>query len=170
MDDSQTLRGLRVLVTRPQTQAETLCRLLAARGADVRQLPLQAIESVRQSTIARQLQAGREADGWIFTSVNAVRFAAQLDAGVWPQCIAVGAATAAALSALGQSSLMPTSAYTSEGILELPELQDIGGKRYLIVTGEGGRNLLAPALQARGAEYRMRFVQRLRHRFRRMRY
>ena len=153
MNTAPSLSGLRVVVTRPAAQADTLCRLLSARGADVRRLPLQTIEPVRQpQLVARLLAEQREAAAWIFTSVNAVRFAAALDAGLWPPCIAVGAATAASLEARGQVAAVPASAFTSEGVLDLPQLQQVRGQRLLIVTGEGGRDELRAGLQARGAE------------------
>lgn len=161
MEHARTLQGLRVVVTRPAAQAELLCHLLATRGAEVRRLPLQAIEPVRApAQAARQLAEQREARAWIFTSTNAVKFAAQLDAGVWPPCIAVGAATAAALQALGQSPAQPLSAYSSESVLELPELQDVAGQDILIVTGEAGLDRLREGLRARGARVHEALVYR----------
>ncbi len=152
MDSRPTLSGLRILVTRPAAQAELVCRLLAARGADVQRLPLQVIEPARTPAVAKRLfETHRDAHAWIFTSTNAVKFAAELDPGVWPPCIAVGAATAAALQALGQSPAVPVSAYSSDGVLALPELQDVAGHRYLVVAGEHGLDRIHDGLVARGA-------------------
>src|SRR3546814_8255413 len=82
-----------VLVTRPAAQADALCGLLEARAATVLRLPLHSIEPLRQpAAAARTLAQMRNADAWIFTSVNAVAHAQRLDAGVWPRTIAVGAA------------------------------------------------------------------------------
>ncbi|HEY0974582.1 MAG TPA: uroporphyrinogen-III synthase [Solimonas sp.] len=153
MNAVSALQGLRVVVTRPAAQAEPLCRLLEQRGAAVRRLPLQVIEPVRNAAqAARQLAEHRDAQAWIFTSVNAVKFASTLDpGGVWPDCIAVGAATAAALQARGEHVALPLSAHTSEGLLELEVLRDVADRKLLIVSGEGGRELLRETLQARGA-------------------
>jgi uroporphyrinogen-III synthase len=152
MDAGATLSGLRVVVTRPAAQADTLCRLLEVRGAELRRLPLQAIEPVRQpQQVARRLAEFREAAAWIFTSANAVKFALQLDGGVWPPAIAVGAATSAALQARGLGAVAPASSFTSEGVLALPQLQSVEGQRLLIVTGEGGRDEMRETLSARGA-------------------
>ena len=148
-----SLQGLRVLVTRPALQAEALCQMLAARGAEVRRLPLQAIEPARQTAAAaRALVAARDARWWIFTSVNAVRFAAQLDQGVWPATIAVGRATADALERRGCTPRVPDAAYSSEAVLQLPELAEVAGTRLALISGEDGLDVLADTLSGRGAE------------------
>src|SRR3546814_3894630 len=98
-------------------------------------LPLHSIEPLRQpAAAARTLAQMRNADAWIFTSVNAVAHAQRLDAGVWPRTIAVGAATAAALRRPDHEVELPDGAYTSEGVLALSELQSVAGRRYAIVT------------------------------------
>src|SRR3546814_660093 len=102
----------------------------------------------------------RNADAWIFTSVNAVAHAQRLDAGVWPRTIAVGAATAAALRRLDHEVELPDGAYTSEGVLALSELQSVAGRRYAIVTGESGRDAMESGLRARGAEVEVIAVYR----------
>lgn len=156
-----SLHGRRILVTRPAAQAERLCQMLQARGAEVRRLPLQGIEAVRQpASVARQLREAHQAQAWIFTSVNAVQFAAQLDEGPWPATIAVGAATAVALEARGHQPLLPAQDYSSEGVLALPQLQAVQGQRLLIVTGENGRELMASRLRERGAEASVAAVYR----------
>lgn len=161
MTADATLSGLRVLVTRPAAQAEALCRLLQARGATALRLPLQSIEPVRQpATAARTLAQWRSVDAWIFTSVNAVVHAQRLDSGVWPRAIAVGAATAAALRRLDHEVELPDGAYTSEGVLALPELQSVAGRRYAIITGESGRDALESGLRARGADVEVVAVYR----------
>lgn len=147
------MQGLRVLVTRPAAQAESLCQLLTARGADVQLLPLQTIAPARQpAALARALETARDAEAWIFTSVNAVEHARALLSPPWPRAIAVGAATAAALERLGVAVALPAERYDSEGLLAMPELQQVAGRRYALIAGEGGRTLIADTLRARGAE------------------
>ncbi|MEQ1440125.1 uroporphyrinogen-III C-methyltransferase [Fontimonas sp. SYSU GA230001] len=150
MKPQTSLRGLRVLVTRPADQAELLCRLLETHGAAVVRLPMQAIEPVRQDAAARALQQARDAWVWIFTSANAVRHARHLDAGVWPRAIAVGPATAAVLEQIGVDVVVPQQ-HDSEGVLALPELQDVRDRRIALITGEGGRGQIEAGLDARGA-------------------
>lgn len=154
METFATLRGLRVLVTRPADQAEPLCRLLESHGADVVRLPMQAIEPSRQpAAVMRALQQGREAWAWIFTSANAVRHARSLDVGVWPRCIAVGPATALALEQLGVDAVLaPPQQHNSEGVLALPELQEVRDRHIVLVTGEEGRDRIETGLTERGAQ------------------
>ena len=150
---SAALSGLRVLVTRPARQAENLCRQLEQHGAEAVRLPLFVIEPAgdvqEQSRLMAEL---REAEAWIFTSANAVRHAAERDGGPWPMCYAVGSATADALRDLGRGPVsQPAQGSTSEALLDMPALREVGGSQILIVTGEGGRDLLASTLASRGA-------------------
>ncbi len=151
---STGLAGLGVAVTRPAVQAAPLCLLLEQHGAAVVRLPMQAIEPARQSIqIERALSAAQAADLWIFTSANAVRHARSLFGTEWPLTIAVGPATAAALRLRGEHPVVvPTHQHNSEGVLALPELQDVRGKRIALITGEGGRDSIETALGARGAD------------------
>jgi uroporphyrinogen-III synthase len=150
---SASLAGLRVLVTRPAAQAQPLCRQLAAAGAEPRPLPLLQIEPLPASPqLQRQFREARAAEAWIFTSANAVRHARGLDSESWPaRLYAIGAATAAALAALGFGAATPDGEYSSEGLLQLPQLQQISGRRYALITGAEGLGLLAATLAARGA-------------------
>lgn len=149
-----SLRGLRVLVTRPAHQAETLCDLLAQRGAMVSRLPLQRIDAVAPAAVAAgALQAAHAARYWIFTSANAVVQARLLDAGDWPPVIAVGGGTARALARLGMTAQIPEEA-SSEGVLALPTLQSVAGTEIGVISGIGGRDLIAQTLTARGAMVR----------------
>lgn len=149
---SGTLAGVRVLVTRPAHQAENLCRLIEAEGGTALRLPLLTIEPGTHAAEARKLLAAPR-DLWIFTSSNAVRHAVPLVSGTWPpRLAAVGPGTAAALAVAGQAdAATPLAGASSEALLDLPELRDVAGLRVLVVTGEGGLDLLARGLAARGA-------------------
>jgi uroporphyrinogen-III synthase len=113
----ESLKGVRVLVTRPAHQAENLCRLIEAEGGTAVRLPLLTIEPGAHATEARrQLSAPR--DLWIFTSANAVRHALPWIGGAWPpRLAAIGPATAAALAAAGQDAAPPLAGASSEALL-----------------------------------------------------
>jgi uroporphyrinogen-III synthase len=136
---STPLIGLRVLVTRPAAQADALVAHLQAAGAEVRRLPLLTIQPPPDTaTAAAQLADQSKADLWIFTSANAVRGAQTLlDAARWQpdKILAIGAATAQVLAALGHAAeCPPADSATSEGLLQLPRLQALAGQRIAIVT------------------------------------
>ena len=153
MSESESLAGLRVLVTRPAHQADTLCRLIEKAGGEALRLPLLSIEPITPALAARQLERARGFDWWVFTSANAVRQARALDPGDWPGGLAaVGPATAAALEAAGRAQVLaPLQGSSSEALLARAEFQSLSGKRVLIVTGAEGLDFLATELQARGA-------------------
>ncbi len=151
------LAGRGVLVTRPRAQAAALCQLIAAAGGRALAFPTIEIEAAGDQESARRLLAAEPADLLFFTSRNAVDYALTLFPGGFlpasPRLAAVGKATAEALTAAGRApDLVPEGRYDSEALLALPELQELGGLRALIVRGEGGRPLLGETLRARGAE------------------
>ncbi|BCX88711.1 hypothetical protein MIN45_P1080 [Methylomarinovum tepidoasis] len=148
---AEPLAGRRVLVTRPEHQAENLCRLLRARGAEPWPCPM-----LRLAPLPPPSPAWWQGYDWlIFVSANAVRFArdAGLPARIAAKVAAIGRATAAALekSRLTVACQAPPP-YTSESLLTLPVWDEIGGRRVLIVRGRGGRPELGQALARRGAE------------------
>ncbi|MGQ0696915.1 MAG: uroporphyrinogen-III synthase [Panacagrimonas sp.] len=152
------LLNRRILVTRPLGQNAALARLLESRGAHPFELPLFAIEAHGEASEHREvLRAAHDWTGWIFTSINAAHFAAELETGPWPCVFAIGHATAQAVRDRGHTvtQLVP-GASTSEALLEHSGLQDIADSRFLLCTGLGGRKLIETALMRRGAQ-----VQRL---------
>jgi uroporphyrinogen-III synthase len=146
-----------VLVTRPTDQAAPLCRLLEASGCTPLVLPTLAIEPLAPAEPTARLRAALPCDLAIFISANTVRHALPVIAaagGLPVHCrvAAVGAASAAALRAAGFGDvLVPATRFDSEGLLALPELGAVAGRRVVIFRGEEGRRLLAQTLAARGA-------------------
>lgn len=151
------LRGRGVLVTRPAGQSAGLCRLVEAAGG--RPIPFPTI----RITPPLDLEAARQAlahpadlDLLVFISRNAVEWSLPLFPNGQlpdrPSITAVGRATGKALEAAGRiPDLVPAVRYDSEALLALPELQDLQGRRVVIVRGEGGRALLGDTLVERGA-------------------
>lgn len=156
--DSRPLAGLGVLVTRPAHQAEGLCRAIEAAGGHAQRLPLLSLEGPADPAAATALLSdGCAADAWIFTSPNAVSWAARLHPpdGIpdWPGVLAAaGWGTARALFALGRNEIQVPPQDGAAGLLQLPLLRNIDGRRLLIVCGERPLSLLAEGLRARGVE------------------
>jgi len=152
------LRGRGIVVTRPAAQARRLADLIAAAGGTPILFPLIDIRAARDVTAARQRFARiDDYDIVAFVSANAVEHGCALlprGASLPPSLcvVAVGAGTARALKARGVGQvLMPDERQDSEGVLALPQLASVAGRRVLIVRGVGGRELLAETLTARGA-------------------
>lgn len=154
----EPLRERGIVVTRPAGLCERLASLIAAAGGNPIVFPLIEIRAAGDFAAARERFARiGEYDIVAFVSANAVEHGCALLPSGMPlppalQVAAVGAGTARALQARGVSRVMlPRDRYDSEGLLALPELTDVAGRRVLIVRGVGGRELLAETLTARGA-------------------
>jgi uroporphyrinogen-III synthase len=150
------LAGVGVIVTRPARQAAGLARQLAALDATPIVFPAIAILPPANRAPLDDVHAAlARYDIAIFVSANAVEYGVPAPH-VWPAkllTLAPGPGTAAALAATGiADTRIPATTFDSDGLLELPELRDVGGKRVVIFRGEGGRGQLGEALQQRGAE------------------
>lgn len=144
---------LTAVLTRPGGVVEPLRVVLEQRGVDSFVQPLINIASIPVEH--RELITLYPDDICIFISVNAVEqglsnLAPQLRELGCP-ILAVGRATASAISAAGFDVSVPSQA-DSEGLLGLDILHGVKDKQVVIVKGEGGRGLLAEALRERGAE------------------
>ena len=151
------LRGIVALVTRPAGQGAALASAIRAAGGEALECPLLDILPLplEAATLARLLTESSTA---IFISTNAVAaaLAAVREAGlVWPpglRALAVGSATRDALIRAGIAAQAGEgTAMNSEELLCHPALAQVQGQGILIFKGEGGRELLAEALRARGA-------------------
>jgi len=148
------LAGLGVLVTRPEGQADALCRLIEAAGGRAIPLPTLLIQAIPKPAAAVALLA-EDWDLMVFTSRNAVEHGLPLCPAGRPRAVAlaaVGETTARALDTAGcPPDLVPTGRYDSEALLALDALTGVLGQRVLIVRGEGGRATLGDTLAERGA-------------------
>ncbi|MGZ5011594.1 MAG: uroporphyrinogen-III synthase [Methylobacter sp.] len=156
---SEALNGIRVLVTRPEHQAENLSRLIEQRGGISVRFPTLDIVSRDAAEEIKNTLANLDSFQWvIFISANAVNFALKANSGKIPRTkfvrfAAVGRSTAQAMNMAGLPvDLMPENEYNSEALLAMPQLQQVEGQRFLIIRGEGGREQLATTLRSRGAE------------------
>lgn len=137
-----------VLVTRPSPQGEILCEKIRSEGMCSIFFP--TIEFVSLS-FSSQLTEMNQCDWWIFISPQAV-YQVQHVTTHSIKIAAIGAGTAQALQAQGWSvDAYPRDEWNSEGLLALPEFQQVAGKKIAIIKGEGGREWLMNELIARGA-------------------
>lgn len=141
------------LVVRPAEQADELAQLLRRQGHQPLCCPL--LETRPGSELSRLSDMLPAADIVIAVSMHAIHFAHHflLQTGLtWPhiEYFAVGQASADAFADVGIQAQCPHDP-RSEGLLLLPSLQGVAGKRVLILRGNGGRDLIATTLASRGA-------------------
>lgn len=150
------LAGIGVVVTRPARQAAGFAQKLAALGAAPIVFPAIVILPPADRAALDAVHASLDRyDLAFFISANAAEYGAP-PAGAWPMALpafAPGPGTAEALAACSIGDVrVPATTHDSEGLLALPELADLRGRRAVIFRGDGGRELLADTLRARGAE------------------
>lgn len=153
-DQALPLQHWCVLSLRPRGQHAGLRTAAARHGARTVALSPFAIETHDDAATRASLQHALRADDVLYTSPNAVAAAAALQS-LKPRrgqtVLAVGGGTRRALRRLGIDAQSPAR-MDSEGLLAMPQLADVARRRVGLVTGAGGRDLLAPALRRRGAE------------------
>jgi len=92
----------------------------------------------------------------IAVSPSAVSFGREWWPRTWPPACTVagvGSGTGRAWRTAGATEVIePQGAGDSEALLAHHSLQQVAGRRIIILRGEGGRDLLGPTLQGRGAQ------------------
>lgn len=150
------LRGRRVAVTRPVEGAETLIGRLEAEGARVIVTPLIRIAPVRdQRAIGRAARNAERYDWIVFTSANAVNLFSGARAGALPSTVSigvVGAATAAAVAAMGARVDLIPEPNNAEALAKALATRPIAGRRILWPRAVHARKGFARRLRAAGAE------------------
>lgn len=155
---SHALDGRGIVITRPLEQGRALAALIEREGGRAIAFPVIDILDVADASKLNALIDRLDAfDAAIFISPNAVTKAMQaisarraLPAGL--RIAAIGAASARELERRGvEQVIVPKARFDSEALLDLPELEDVAGKRIAIFRGDGGRPVLGDTLKARGA-------------------
>jgi uroporphyrinogen-III synthase len=155
--ETGALAGRGIVVTRPARQAGRLAQLLQAQGGNALVFPaIEIMPAGDPRPLAAVIARLDEFDLAVFVSPNAVEhaFAAVRAMRDFPSGLAVaaiGGGTVAALKRAGRTSIIAPARFDSESLLDLPELRDIAGRKVIVFRGEGGRELLADTLRARGA-------------------
>lgn len=153
---SGPLRGARIVITRPARQSAGLAQQVAALGGKPVMFPaIVILPPADRSALERAQRDLAQYDYAVFVSANAVEYGMG-DPASWPThlvALAPGPGTASALAAVGIGQVrIPATTMDSEGLLALPELADVAGKRIVIYRGSGGRELLGETLSERGAQ------------------
>jgi uroporphyrinogen III methyltransferase/synthase len=157
--ESRPLFGQRVLVTRPQHQAQEMIRKLEHLGAIVFRLPsLEIREPADFSSLDHALDQLRDGswDWLVFTSANGVHSVLRrLDARGRDlrdlgrvKLAAIGPKTAEALREYHlRADVVPDAAFSSEGLVEALK-PHVAGQRVLLARANRGRELLREELAA----------------------
>jgi uroporphyrinogen-III synthase len=144
-----------VLSLRPSGGHAPLRRAAAAHGARLLALSPWRLQRLHDDATRAAVAAACAAPWLLATSPEAVAAAHALQplprGRRW---LAIGSGTATRLRRLGIAEVTQPERMDSEGLLALPLLQDVRGRDIGLLTGRGGRDALAPALQARGARVR----------------
>ncbi|WP_440054684.1 uroporphyrinogen-III C-methyltransferase [Pseudoalteromonas sp. T1lg65] len=142
---------MNIALTRPAGKSESLAETLEQQHVGTVITPVLTLEPVTVSQAA--LDVVPEAEIAIFISADAVKYFKACGASLSKDCalFAVGAKTASTINTeLNRKAIFAKQA-DSEGLLALPGLQQVEGKRLLLIKGKGGRGLIASTLKANGA-------------------
>lgn len=160
--DTRPLFGRRVLVTRPREQAGELVDLLTAAGAEPIEVPMIRIVPPEDPAPLLQAAASPESfDTIVFASANAVdafmsAFVRQhhdVRALKGPRLCAAGTGTARRLAEHGVTADLVPDEFTAEGVVAaLRTRSRIAGSRVLLPRADIGREVIAQALRADGAD------------------
>lgn len=153
---NQSLKGLRILNTRPQEQAHELTQSIRASGGIGIELPAIEIQETSSNWIAL-LPNLNNVEHAIFISANAVHYCfTQLKQRHinWPSSIhviAIGQGTSASLQKFNIHVNAIPELPDSEHLLSLEELQHLEKKNVLLFKGKEGRPLIEERLRKNGA-------------------
>lgn len=156
---SNALRGVRVLITRPEPQAKTMAERIQQYGGQPLRLPVMQITQPEPDILAAAKTTLRQLDTYnfaIFISQNAVHYSHKLAPFPWPtpqpELISIGKATSNALKTYGiTAELTPINAFHSETLLDQLKFRVFLNKKVIILRGNGGREYLRDMLLQRGA-------------------
>lgn len=158
MNADLPLKGIGVMVTRPAHQAQHLAQLIRDGGGETILFPvLEILDAADLRPLNALIARLDEFDVAIFISPNAVSKALNLiraQRQLPPQLLiaAIGKGSRKELERCGITNVIaPEKQFDSEGLLALPQFQDMRDRRVVIFRGEGGRELLGNTLVERGA-------------------
>ncbi len=153
-----SLRGRRIVITRPAEKARRLADRLRSLGAVPIEFPTVRIEPADPGPLDDALRALGRFDWVVFTSANGVEaVCARLPAAgkdardlAARKVAAIGPATAQALRQRGIEPALVPSEFVAEAILA--SLGDVRGQRFLLPRADIAREALAVGLRDGGAD------------------
>jgi uroporphyrinogen-III synthase len=154
----QTLSGRGIVITRPLDQGRTLAALVEREGGRAILFPvIDILDVADRSQLESVIDRLDRFYAAVFISPNAVNKAMDaisarrtLPEGL--RIAAIGPGSARELNRRGVARvIVPKARFDSEALLDLPELEDVSGKRIVIFRGDGGRPVLGDTLAERGA-------------------
>lgn len=153
------LKGVTVLVTRPQTRALQLADIIRTmQGNDIIFPTIEITAPQDMTAVKRAIYSFNESDIAIFISHHAVEYglgylaAEKIIPSQQVRIAAIGEGTAKCLIQHGlRVDIVPQHEFNSEALLQHHALRHIEGKKIILFRGEGGRTLLANTLRERGA-------------------
>jgi len=144
--------GRGIVLTRPRELGQAFATQIEARGARAIVFPTIEIQPLPAPPLLRDL--GRF-DFVVFVSPSAVRVAQKM-LPPWPaatKAVAISFGTKRELDRAGIAPvIVPQTGADSEAVLAAPDLQQVAGRRVLIIRGDDGRPVLGESLIARGAK------------------
>lgn len=161
--ERRPLFGARILVTRASDKAEELVEQLETLGSEVECLPAIALEPVRHNGLFRTMVTRAPKADWVFfTSPEGIGWFARAlkpyrkDLRWLSGCHigAIGPKTAAAIEGWGLHVDFVPKQFSQEGILKDFPGRVLRGKRALILSAEGSREVLAQGLREQGMQVR----------------
>ncbi|WP_461519637.1 uroporphyrinogen-III synthase [Porticoccus sp.] len=152
---------MRVLLVRPRQQDDEFIAGLVGKPVELYHCPVMEIvplaEQLQVEAIKSSIHNFDRYQIAIFISRTAAYLGLDWLKSAWhvvPKGVrfyAVGKSTAWVLQQNHIPVETPLNTYDSEGLLNLPSLQNVTGKEVLIFAGKGGRRLLEDTLEQRGA-------------------
>lgn len=161
--EARPLFGRRILVTRAADKAGAFARQLEGLGAAVEQLPAIELTPVKPNGVFRDAVRDLPQTDWVFfTSPEGLGWFAKLlkpyrkDLRSLSGCHigAIGPKTAMAIEASGLHVDFVPKRFSQEGMLDGFPRRVLTGKRALILSAEGSRDVLEDGLRRRGARVR----------------
>ncbi|HWP59340.1 MAG TPA: uroporphyrinogen-III synthase [Candidatus Acidoferrales bacterium] len=161
VDPELPLKGRRVVITRPRSQAQAFARQIENLGGEVVAAPtIEIVPPASYESLDRAIERIASYDWIIFTSVNGVKFliGRMRDLGVSIALLgekrigAIGPQTARELAHHQISVGVVPREYRAEAIVDALAPREIRGQRILLPRAAKARDVLPAALRKGGAE------------------